>query len=212
MRTRSFLRTLGILVLIGGLGPALALARPGGPGDPAQQARFMERMQSLRAVALAEHLKLDTKTALELSGVLKPFDGEALLLERRRHKAHETARAAEEAGKLSHAVVDSLVDEIFQIQGEALKLQRKRLEAVKPLLSPEQRLRFLHVMRRFEERMRRRIRRARRGEMRPGAGPRGEHPRRMRRRHREDQQDLWELQDARDRRERELEEREDRAE
>jgi len=167
----TLIKTLSLSLVLVLMSAATAFAKDGPPSEE-KRAELVERMRTLRAVTLTERLELDEKTATELSTTLRGFDDQFMELQKERRTLRRDVRDAMEGGKLTHKEVDTFVDAYKQIEIDLLDLKAERSDAVKKILSPEGRVRFMLILDRFERQMKERMNKVKK-QQRDGQG-RGE--------------------------------------
>ena len=143
------------------------------PGEPPKERRaeMMERMRTMRAVALANRLDLDEATALRLNGIMKRYDEAREALHRRIRAQMKILREASKSPNPDEKTVDAAIEAVL---GAMKELDALRLAEARELvagLDPARRARLLLFLHEFPKEVRRQMRRHRRQHgTRPGSG------------------------------------------
>ncbi len=163
--------------------PGLALAEPPphegaeGHAEGEESQRMKERVRMMRMYALTEALELDEATAAKLFPYLRSGDETIHQLhdERRTHRRalHRMMKSEEVNAK----ALDKHIEALERLEIELARAKAEQIRGLKPILSPEQRLRFVVVQERFERRMRGMLREEQRRRRSAGReGSDGDHP------------------------------------
>ncbi|MDF1564359.1 MAG: hypothetical protein P1V51_15050 [Deltaproteobacteria bacterium] len=162
--------------------PAAARAQPGPPpgmdpeelGPPGAERETRERIRTMRAVALANHLNLDEKEALRMNAIMRRFDDEReqVRLGIRSHfEVLEQASRAGKGEKVDAKKIDAALDGVARGQERMAQLIREEFDALSKDLSPVDRARLAIFLREFPKEVRKAMRRQRgKHGMRGGGG------------------------------------------
>jgi len=186
MRTSLLPLSLTVALLACGAHSTPAAAQPAGqptsapaakarPGIEAKRARLRQRIRAIRAWRLTEALKLDEATAAKLFPILSRYDGHLVKAARQGRTLRRQLRQAVKKG-VPDAQMSALVDRVVAQQAAMWKLQAKRFQAVRKVLSPRQAATILVVLPQIDRAIERRIRAAMKRGGKRGRGrraPRG---------------------------------------
>lgn len=164
--------------------PTLASAEPPPSGagdimeDEGKQKKLMERIRLVRMYALTEALDLDEATAARLFPYLKGQDEVMKGLQDRKRQTRKALRKMVRTESFPKGEVEALTLELASIEIERAEAEKRRLEGLREMLSPEQQVKFVMVREKLEREIMKIVREHRRkrmGDERPGRrGPRGE--------------------------------------
>jgi uncharacterized membrane protein len=163
------------LMLPAGLRAADADAEDGADRRAEKRAEVLEKVQTLRSVAIAERLELDEETALRVSAVLRDYDDRFMEIEEQKRDLRRDIHETLDSDELSDKEVDKLIDRLMRLETELNKLQSERIKATTDLLAPADRLRLAIMLQRFERQVRHKIMETRKKHRGPGGpGMRGD--------------------------------------
>ncbi|RMG13437.1 MAG: hypothetical protein D6729_15030 [Deltaproteobacteria bacterium] len=149
---------------------------------PERRKEMMERMRTMRAVALANRLDLDEKAALRLNGIMKHYDDERSKVHERLRRHLATLREAARAEAPDAQRVDAAIAAILEGMEDLDRLRREEAQALLRDLDPKRRAKLLLFLHEFPKELRRHLRRAReqkqgrRQRRRPAGPPRPAQP------------------------------------
>jgi hypothetical protein len=138
-----------------------AARRDGGPGGPPTSARreqIKKKIRALRAYTLTEELALDEQTAARLFPALSRYDDETDKLLEKRVDVQRRLRRADSLR--DERAVERLIDEASANQRAFWKLEDKRFEELRKILTPVQTAKLLVVLPAFERRIQNQLRKA----------------------------------------------------
>jgi len=167
-------RILAVLVLAAVAVPLPALA--GGPSAPrshasaqtiaqrkqARWARIEERIKTMRAVALANRLGLDSATALKLNALMQTYDAKRADLRATLAQAMRTLKTAGRQRSPDQQAVDDAVEAVLDTQSKIAALQEQEARELMAGLTPRQKARLVLFFRDFPREIRRLLRKAER--------------------------------------------------
>ena len=164
--------------------PTLSSAEPSSPDsheameDEGKQKKLMERIRLVRMYALTEALDLDEATAARLFPYLKAQDEVMKSLQDRKRQTRKALRKMVRKDSFPRGEVKALTRELASIEVERAEAEKRRLEGLREMLTPEQQVKCVMVREKLEREIMKIVREHRRkrmGEDRPGRrGPRGE--------------------------------------
>lgn len=172
-------RILAVLVLAALAVPLPALA--GAPSTPrshpsaqsiaqrkqARWARIEERIKTMRAVALANRLGLDSATALKLNALMQTYDAKRADLRATLRQAMRTLKLAARQKSPDQKTVDDAVETVLETQSKIAALQEQEARELMDGLTPRQKARLVLFYRDFPREIRRLLRKAERLRPRP---------------------------------------------
>jgi Spy/CpxP family protein refolding chaperone len=156
--------SLGALLVLGAalLLPAVALADPPDDARDHDRERMHEEMRIVRAAALTEALELDEATATKLFPYLRGFDVRADELHQQKRERRKALRGMVKTEEFDDDLIDEHLQALGEIDVELAQIRAEQLGGLDRILSAEQRVKFLMVQQKLEERVRQVIRRERR--------------------------------------------------
>lgn len=153
---RRFLTTLALAATLAI--PSLALADPPDDRDdsePDRRDELLDRVRIVRAAALAEALVLDEATAARLFPYLRDTDNamEEIHLARREHQQALRRMAKDDA--FPEAEVEAHISALGELDVRLAQARADQLAGLRPILTAEQRVKFIVVQKRLEREIRR---------------------------------------------------------
>lgn len=167
----------GMVSVLGAAAVSLCLAAPGSAepdsGKGKEGKGGEETLEALLIVSLKRDLEMDTTQAVELAARVKP------MLEARRDFAKQQARLRREmtenleSDAPDKAAIDRQIRQVFELRSALIKTQEQAFTELGAGMDPIERGRLFVSLERFEERVRRQLRRFQDGgKMRRGGGER----------------------------------------
>ena len=137
--------------------------------------RVEDRIKTLRALALANRLNLDSATALKLNAIMERYDEQRAGIREQLKAGMQTLVQASHAKTPDADTVDTAVKEVLDAQAKIDDLRAQEAQEMMQGLTPRQKARLMRFYRDFPREIRRLLHRAERlRELRgpkPGAGP-----------------------------------------
>ncbi len=136
--------------------------------------RVEDRIKTLRALALANRLNLDSATALKLNAIMERYDEQRAEIREQLKAGMKTLDQASRAKQADAATVDAAVQEVLTAQAKIDDLRAQEAQEMMQGLTPQQKARLMRFYRDFPREIRRLLRRAERLRQlrgpKPGAG------------------------------------------
>ena len=148
----------------------------GGFGPPGSENQTRERIRTMRAVSLANHLDLDERQALRMNATMRRFDEEREKVKAGLKQSFEVLEKASKAEKIDPAgakAIDAAIGAVMKSHEQIASLRREEFLALAKDLDPKKRARLAIFLRDFPKHVRKAMRqgRGRRGPRGGGGGP-----------------------------------------
>lgn len=135
---------------------------PGEEPSEEEREKMMERIRMMRMYALTEALELDEATATKLFPYLRKGDQAIEGLHHEKQTFKRQLRKMAQADEYDDQVVTKLTRGIAELDVAIAKERAEQLKGLTPILSAEQRVKFLLVRSRFESEVKEMMREERR--------------------------------------------------
>ncbi len=144
-----------LLLLAALLLPASAIA------DEAARKDVADKIRMARVWMLTDALELDEATAAKLFPSLRETDQAVEAIQQRKRQGRKALRRMLEAGTFDEAEVDRLVDDLTTAEVELVQAEAARIRGLDRILTPEQRIKYLLVRAKLDEKVRELVRETR---------------------------------------------------
>ncbi len=140
--------------------------------------RIRKRVELMRMLQLTEALNLDEETATRLFARLRPIQQKRWGLFQKRQRIQRELREATKSESVDEARLETLMNGVAETQRAMSELEQEEIESLEGLLTPWQKAKYLVFREHFQQKMKERLRKARKrnGPLKGPKGPDADRP------------------------------------